>query len=279
MQLTAATIARAMKLRPGQPAARVVFDPRGVHHKSIPAGNLAQAVGNHASQKSLSVAESLCIAKKLRTLEIANASTPLSGQGAVVQVFHGTAGYEACHTMPCQLVLNHQFPHALMLDGKMLNINYVQRTLTLFGRCTWQPRLVNAIDLGLEWTPQDGRQHGFVSTFLDAVQAVLHGEPPGDAYREYAKRRVRKLGELLEQAQDEPFTAYDASLLLSGLYGEGLTPVDVTRIQVDKETASTLQEEREVVIESIRQRDTVVPHAVATGELEKSIDCEEWVKP
>jgi hypothetical protein len=265
-----------MRLQPDQPAARVVFDPRGIHHRTIPARNLIEAVGNHAEQKNLSVAESLSIVKKLKTLDLVTGTTSLRAQGAVVQAFHGAAGYEASHTMPCQLVIGNQFPHALKRNGQLLNLNYLQRTLTLFGRCTWQRKLVNAIDLGLEWMPQDGRQHGFVSTFLDAVGAVLQGAQPSDAYRDYAKRRVAKLGELLEQARDEPFTVYDATLMLSGIYGEGLSGADVTRLQVDKEATSMLQEERVLVIESIREKDRVVPHAVVTGQLDNSIDGEEW---
>jgi len=265
VRLTATIISRAMKLQPGRPTDRVVFDPNGIHHKTIPAQNLIHSVANHERAKNMSVAESLYMMRKLKDIGAVRQSSSVLGQGAVLQAFHGKAGYEACHAMPCQLVVDHSFPHALKVDGKLLNASFLQRTLTLFGRCTWQPKIVNAIDAGLEWTPQDGRPAGFVSAYLDSVQAVLHGQSPSDAYRDYAKARVMTLRDLLDRVRDEPFNTYDATLLMSGLYR--MTSDDVRRLHVDAHTASEFELQRELVVETILQQDQVIPHEIVSGEL------------
>src|SRR6266850_2081716 len=151
MQLNAATIARAAALTPGYSGKRLVFDRRGIHHKIIPARNLAHSVANHADQKNVSVAESLYIVERLKGLGAVQSSSVARSHRAVFQAFQGAAGYEACHTMPCQLVVDNRFPHVLSAGGNRLNPTFMQRTLDLFGRCTWQPAIVNVIDSALEW--------------------------------------------------------------------------------------------------------------------------------
>ena len=249
--LTAKDIARALKLKPDVPGQRRLhFDKDGLVHKTIPSKNLAESAANHAREKNLSVAESLCITKKLKDLGLVTAKTPVREHRAIVQTFSGKGGYEGCHTMPCQLVFDNQFPHALRFDSKLLNLTYLQRILMLSARCTWQPKIINEIDSALEWrNAEDRKQHGLVVDFIVSVKAVLDGEDPADAYRYYAQQRVELLREILERAHDEPFTVYDATMMMSNMEGGGAAPADLARLQADKYTISTFQNEYDLYLE------------------------------
>jgi hypothetical protein len=57
---------------------------------------------------------------------------------------------------------------------------------------TWQPQIVNGIDLATEWSVQDGKQCGLVSDFVDSVEAVLQGATPGDDLSEGLDRASRR---------------------------------------------------------------------------------------
>lgn len=276
MKLTASILAKAAALKPGAVDRRLVFDPRGIHHKIIPSTSVTHSVSNHAKQKNLSVAESLYVARKLVTLGAARSQSTVSAHGAIFQAFHGNAGgNRACHTMPCQLVLDNQFPHVLRVGDKPLNGTFLQRTLTLFGRCTWQPPFVNTIDQALEWIPQDGRPFGFVSQYLDSVEAVIAGQDPRDAYWDFAKVKARKLTEVLEQTNDEPLTVHDA-VLLAGTEGSGLSPQELQQLQIEKADVNALQEQRAAVVQTLLDQDRIIPHAVLSGELQHAVDGELW---
>lgn len=277
-------MAKLMALKPDVPGqGRVFLDKDGLRHQTIPAKTLAEAAANHTEQKALSVAEALSITKKLKEIGLVRARTPVREHGAVIQTFQGKGGYQGCHTMPCQLVLDNQFPHALRLGGKLLNLTYIHRIVMLSGRCTWQPKIINDIDRAVEWrtaVDEDGPlQHGLVTDFIESVKGVLDGSSPLEAFRYYARQRVQYFDEALRLAYAEPLSMYDATMMMAAGPQGALGRADLIRLQTDRHTASRFQSDYVEVVEAIRQKDAIVPHIVATGELDKRIQAEDWEKP
>src|SRR4051794_29808546 len=82
MKLSRAMIARAMRLLPGVPGDRIVLDPRGIHHRTIPSKSFEHSVSNHAEVRKSTVAESLFVVEKLKGLGSVGPSTPVRVQGA-----------------------------------------------------------------------------------------------------------------------------------------------------------------------------------------------------
>lgn len=135
MRLTSSMLDKAMKLHPSGTGQRLILDPRGIHHKTIPARNFAQTVANHAEVRKVSIAESLFIVERLSDLGAISQGAVVSGQGAVFQSFHGTKGYEGCHSMPCQLMVNGIFPHQLRDgNGHTFNTTFLHRTINMCTR-------------------------------------------------------------------------------------------------------------------------------------------------
>lgn len=187
MKLTKAMTEKLSALSPGDDGSRIILDPRGIHHRTIPSRNFAHTVANHAELRNLSAAEALYIIERLTALGAVGPETQVSEYGAVVQAFYGTAGREACHTMPCQLVLDDQFPHQLRNgDGQAFNTTFLHRTVQLFARCTLQPAVVNAIDKVLDRS----KESDFVTIYLGSVRAVP--EPVGRAGAGRAPDAVRR---------------------------------------------------------------------------------------
>jgi hypothetical protein len=282
MKLTPAMLTRAANILPGVPIdKRIVLDPGGIHHKTIPSASFEHSVANHANLRNRSVAESLFIVERLADMGVVGPGTTVQGQGAIFQAFSGTGGREACHSLHCQLLLDNQFPHSLRDPaGKPLNYNFVSRVVQLFARCTLQPKVVNAIDQVLDWH----EDVDFVGTYKDAVRAVLDGNDPEDAFRDYTRVKAHTLSHLLEQVRDEPLTPYDAMLLM-GLLTEtpgsegAMTGQELERRLTDKEYLGRLQSEREQVIETYADRDRFTPHEVITGELKTTVQNEPWADP
>lgn len=281
MKLTNSLIRRAMQLRPGERTPRIVLDPRGIHHRTTPARDFTAAVISHAEKRKSSIAESLAIVERLRDLGAVNRFTNVRAQGAVFQAFHGSGDRQGCHTMPCQLILDHRFPHQLtQSDGQNFSTTYLARTIELFARCTWSPRIINPIDQALDWTPEAD----FVSMYLDSVKWVLSGEDSSDAYRELSWRRQRVLRDLCERVRDEPLNTYDAMILMGALdvvepgKQQFSDPGQIDKLLSDAQFIETLQNQREIVVEGYASREQIVPNTVANGELKREIASELWTK-
>lgn len=279
VRLTRRLLERAQQLHPQDRNARIVLDPRGIHHRTVPAKNFESAVVHHADQRKLAVAESLCVVKRLRDIEAVHPLTDVRGQGAVFQSFRGAGERQGCHTMPCQLVLDHQYPHQLLQgDGQSFTVDYVTRSIELFARCTWSPRIVNPIDQALDWTPEAD----FVKMYLDSVQWVLSGQEPRDAYHELSWRRQRVLNDLHERVRDEPLNVTDAIMLMGAITVEPgqetvSDPKEIERLLADQHYIERLQDQREVVIETYAAREQIAPTPLETGELQSGVNAENWV--
>jgi hypothetical protein len=179
--------------------------------------------------------------------------------------------------MPCQIAFDGLLPFALAAAGTPLNSAYIMRVASLFARCTWQPPLVNRIDAALDWIPQDGREFGFVSVYLQAVKGVLAGQSVIDSYRDLLNKKRDKLVTLLEQARDEPFSLRDATILIKSSGASGMTLRELEQLQASemKKTVGELQEQRESVIETYA-RQALVPLIVSSGELARRLESESW---
>jgi hypothetical protein len=199
----------------------------------------------------------------------------VEGQGAVFQSFHGTGEKQGCHTMPCQLVLGHRFPHQLApSEGRSFNTHYLTRTIELFARCTWSPKIVNPIDQQLDWNPEAG----FVRMYLKAVQHVLCGADPSESYRELTWQKQRVLNDLRESVRDEPLTTYDAMLLMEALDANShVSPSEVDRLVSDAPYIEKLQDQREEIIEIYAAREKIIPSGITTGEIKNRVNSEIWI--
>jgi hypothetical protein len=277
MKLTPSLLRRADQLKPGDRGARIYLDPRGIHHKTVPAGNFVSAVINHAEERKKSIAESLYLVERLRNLGAVHRLTQVDAQGAVFQSFRGTGERQGCHTMPCQLVLDRQFPHQLRpSDGAKFSVRYLERAIKLFARCTWSPKIVNPIDQALDWTPEAN----FVKVYTDSVKAVLSGIAPEDAYREASWRRSRVLQDLRDRVRDEPLNTYDAMLLIGALTpptDEQLNKAEIERLLSDAQYISALQDQRETVIEVYAAREQTTPVILESGQLKQEVTSEQWL--
>lgn len=275
MRLSARFLDRARHLDPKTKNSRLILDPRGIHHKIVPARSFVHAVINHADEKNNSALESLYVTKKLSDLGAADRTTHVAGQGAVFQAFRGTGDHQGCHTMPCKLVLDDRYPHQLVDgNGRMLNNQYTNRAIQLFARCTWSPSILNPIDQALDWTAESD----FVTIYLNAVKAVLDGESPRDAFREFAWSKYYILTQLVERVRDEPLTPEDAVLLIAPRLSPGRAPSQKQLEQLldDQSLLADLQAKRETVLETYLARDQVPPIKLSTGQLETEIASEKW---
>lgn len=181
--------------------------------------------------------------------------------------------------MPCQLILNLQYPHQLQPTvSRNFNANYVTRSIELFARCTWSPRIVNPIDQALDWSPESD----FVKMYLDSVRWVLGGEKPRDAYHELSWKKLCVFQNLNERVHDEPINSYDAMLLMGALTDEpgkgvGANPNELERLLTDAQYVGQLNDQRETVIESYAAREQTPLIALETGELQSRVASENWV--
>jgi len=180
--------------------------------------------------------------------------------------------------MPCQLVLDHRFPHQLRpSENAQFGTKYLARTIELFARCTWSPKIVNPIDEALDWTPEAD----FVTMYLDAVNWVLQGESSLDAYHEYSWRKKRVLIDVCDCMQDEPLSTYDAMLLMGALEENGrgesaYSKNEIDRLLADRQFVEDLQGNREVVVETYATREQAAMGEIEGGILKRQIDSEIW---
>lgn len=273
MRLSQRMTTRILAVNPGQSVERIVLDKLGIHHTTIPARNFAQEAANHRNQSNVDVAESLYVVDRLADLGAVTRNTVVQGQGAVVQAFRGNStNHQGSHTMPCQLVLDARFPHQLHFNSA-----YFHRTVQLFARCTWSPRVVNGMDQLLDWSPDSD----FVMMYLDAVRGVLAGKDPTAAYGEFAWKRSELLKGLLRRLDNEPLSNHEAMVLMGAVSLEpgaenGMSSREVQRLLADHDYLETLDEQREIIIEKYGECDQMVPHTVRSGQLEDEVQRETW---
>jgi len=258
---------------------RLILDRAG-DTLTIPARDFAHSVANHADVRNQSVAESLLIVERLRDLGAIKRNAKVDGQGAVIQSFRGTraGGNQGCHAMHCQLILDGMFPFQLRAGQEKFNTRFLQRNILLFGRCTWQPKIVNVVDHVLDWNPVVD----FRRLYLDSVRTVLDNNKAEDAYRDYAASKARKLDELLEAVRDIP--VHDeadimtfAAALEETSESHSYVVKEVERLLTDQSSMREFQNKRETVVEVYAERDRITPHSVAVGELKNQIQSEQWI--
>ena len=274
MTLTPAMIATILSRYPNQKGERIILDPRGIHHTNVGAsGNFAQEVRIHRDHSNLDVAESLYIVDKLRDMRVVDRHTYVGAQGAVVQAFQGTRdGHKGCHTMPCQLILGARFPFQLLQNNLFL-----QRTIQVFARCTWSSESINAMDQILDWSEASD----FVEMYKGAVREVLRGQDPTEAYGDFAGKRAEVMNQLVKQVNGAPLTNYEAVMLLGALSVEPggeipMSPREVEHRLADRREMEGLNQERVAIIEGYAESDRIIPNAVRSGELEHTVQSEDW---
>jgi hypothetical protein len=193
-----------------------------------------------------------------------------------MQSYRGSGGRVACHSLPCQLVLNNQFPHQLRAPGgQPLGRASQERLIRLSARCTWQPLSVNGVDSVLEWAPEAD----FVGLYCGAARDVLAGNDAEDVYRAFTARKAALERDLLEIAEEQPLGERDLSVVaqvLADAAGGDHMAVrqEVEQLLTDREALEGFQRQQVTILERYVEADLSPPRPVVTGELRQQVQSE-----
>jgi hypothetical protein len=256
---TTADVVRA--LREQKPTGRVYLDRRGDFSTRPPFANFKELVIHHARHKRKAEAEGFYIVEKMVRLGIVTRSVEVDGAAAVLQTFCGTKvdgrpdlAMEAAHVMPCQLTFNKVLPYLIEPpDGYKLSHKFQHRNILLYSSCSWQPSIVNRIDLALEHSPGD-----FVTMYIDAVRAITRGHAADDVYGRYSRLKSEKLSKLCDAMNAQP-------------------TVHPTRTQLKGQTVEEWNTQRETILEVYSELEAQSPSTAGTGELKQQINRETWL--
>jgi hypothetical protein len=272
--------AQIRALKPGAGGDRIYIDKLGTFHVAPGARTFADSVAHHARERNLAVAEALCVVRRLLALGALRPNTLVEKHGAVVQAFAGTAGYEGCHVIPCQLVFDNQLPFDLRVPngrpgGRPLTSIYLERVVKLFARCCLKHEAVNDVDQALDHT-QPG---GLADRFVEAIHAVLRGALPARAFDAYKNERAELLRLLLAATYGNRNMTRAEVLLHAGTRGGDPEGEIALGKGARREELRHFQEARLVVLEVYFETAREVPIALSSGELQKEIDREPWLPP